>query len=76
MVQSGGTGTFLNFLDESQEMRNRLAFFSVLQGVGDQVKISGAYCCYVALATAVLHGLGRMGVPVERDKADLGPVVV
>ena len=30
MVQSGGTGTFLNFLDESQEMRNRLAFFSVL----------------------------------------------
>ena len=46
------------------------------QGVGDQVKISGAYCCYVALATAVLHGLGRMGVPVERDKADLGPVVV
>ena len=47
-----------------------------VQGVGDQVKISGAYCCYVALATAVLHGLGRMGVPVERDKADLGPVVV
>ena len=30
MVQSGGTGPFLNFLDESQEMRNRLAFFSVL----------------------------------------------
>ena len=49
---------------------------SLIQGVGDQVKISGAYCCYVALATAVLHGLGRMGVPVERDKADLGPVVV
>ena len=30
MVQCGGTGPFLNFLDESQEMRNRLAFFSVL----------------------------------------------
>ena len=44
--------------------------------LGDQVKKSGAYCFYVALATAVLHGLGRMGVPVERDKADLGPVVV
>ena len=49
---------------------------SKTQGVGDQVKISGAYCCYVALGTAVLHGLGRMGAPVERDKADLGPVVV
>ena len=40
------------------------------------MKKSGAYCFYVALATAVLHGLGRMVAPVERDKADLGPVDV
>ena len=40
------------------------------------MKKSVAYCAYIALATAVLHGLDRMGVLVERDKADLGPVVV
>ena len=47
-----------------------------MQGVGDQVKISGAYCRYVAVATAVLHGLSRTAAPVEREEADLGPASV
>ena len=42
----------------------------------DQVKISGAFCTYVALATAVLHCLGWMTVAPERDEAGLGPVHV
>ena len=42
----------------------------------DQVKISGAFGTYVALATAVLHCLGWMTVAPERDEAGLGPVHV
>ena len=44
--------------------------------LGDQVKKSGAFCTYVALATAVLHCLGWMTVAPERDEAGLGPVHV
>ena len=40
------------------------------------MKISGAYCRYVAVATAVLHGLSRTAAPVEREEAGLGPASV
>ena len=49
---------------------------SVKPRLRDQVKISGAFCTYVALATAVLHCLGWMTVAPERDEAGLGPVHV
>ena len=40
------------------------------------MKKSEAYRAYVALATAVLHGPGRIAAPIEREEADLGPASV